>query len=344
MSKQSTYFLLINLLLLLLGCTHSYDEEVDVSHIPLNIKIQSFHKDFFSLNAENFDEKEKELKNKYGDFYTFYVNDIMGGFKHENIERSEKENILLFLSNKGSQSLLDSVNTHYNDLNFLQDELNILFKHIRFYFPHFPLPQPLTVISEFSYGTFTFDTTHLAIALDMYLGQQYPFYTYLDIPRYVQRKMRKEYIARNCADVLYNMYFGDDTYQPGIPLLDAMIHKGKKLYFIEKVLPHLPDSIIIGYSREQEEWCIKSEYAIWQFMNQRDLLYSTSFLEHKRYLADGPTTNGMPSESPGNIGSWVGWQIVRKFMKESRGTVSLPELLTKYDAKSVVAKARYKPK
>ncbi|MCS6819522.1 MAG: hypothetical protein NZ522_06170, partial [Chitinophagales bacterium] len=183
----------------------------------------------------------------------------------------------------------------------------------------------------------------LAIGLDMFLGSDHPFYSYLDIPRYIQRKMNENFIVKNCAEVLYNMYFGDDTYQPGTPLLDAMVNKGKKMYFLEMVLPHLPDSILIGYTAQQEAWCRASENAIWQYLNQRDLLYTQSFMEHKRYLTDGPTTNGMPPESPGNIGTWVGWQIVRSFMKNNRYKISLPELL-KHDTKTIIAGAKYKPK
>ncbi|MFN8292341.1 MAG: hypothetical protein U0T72_01330 [Chitinophagales bacterium] len=344
--KQYTFQLLFFLLaaFFLGSCGESHSKKVDVSAIQVDAKIEPFYKDFFSLNAENFEAQEASLKLKYNGFYPFYVHDVMGDFQVANTQRLPKENMLAFLADTGVRSLYDTVAFRYSNTDVLQQNIANLYRHIRYYFPEFPLPKPVTIISEFSYGAFTFDTTVLAISLDMYLGQQYPVYTYLDIPRYVQRKLRSDFIVQNCADVLYNMYFGDDVYQPGTPLLDAMINKGKKLYFMEMMLPNLPDSLIIGYTKEQDQWCRSSEYAIWQYMNQRDLLYTQSFMEHKRYLSDGPTTTGMPPESPGNIGSWVGWQIVRKFMKESGGKVSLRDLCTKYDAKTIASKAKYKPK
>jgi len=58
---------------------------------------------------------------------------------------------------------------------------------------------------------------------------------------------------------------------------------------------------------------------------------------------DGPSTVGMPPESPGNVGSWVGWQIVTNYMKNAGENVTLQELLkTKPDV--ILAKSKYKPK
>jgi hypothetical protein len=31
-------------------------------------------------------------------------------------------------------------------------------------------------------------------------------------------------------------------------------------------------------------------------------------------VLDGPTSQGLPMEAPGNIGSWVGWQIIKKYV------------------------------
>ncbi len=105
---------------------------------------------------------------------------------------------------------------------------------------------------------------------------------------------------------------------------------------MEMMLPETPDSMLIGYTSEQMRWCKLSEYAMWQYLNEKDLIFSQSFMEHKRYLTDGPTTSGMPAESPGNLGSWIGWQM--------DGKVTLKDLLTKYDNKTIAAKANYRPR
>jgi uncharacterized protein YjaZ len=47
------------------------------------------------------------------------------------------------------------------------------------------------------------------------------------------------------------------------------------------------------------------------------------------------------NESPGRIGTWIGWQIVRSFMTNNE--VSLQQML-KMDAKELFDKSKYKPK
>ena len=115
------------------------------------------------------------------------------------------------------------------------------------------------------------------------------------------------------------------------------------MYVLSHLLPDAPDSLLMGFTQTQTMWCEDSEYEIWKFLNDKDLLYKNEFMEKKRYLDEGPTTAGMPEESPGNIGSWIGLQIVRKFMKETGGKIPLHDLMLKYDARTILAKAKYRP-
>lgn len=320
-------------------------KQIDVSNIDITVKVQRFDRDFFSINNENYATKVAALKNQYGAFYSFYVNELMGGFKNTTqASASEQEAILNFLGDTAIAGLSNTVQKNYPDLKIVEVGLQDAFKHIKYYFPELPQPRVISMISEFSYGAVTYDTATLAISLDMFLTEKYAVYNYLEIPKYIQRKLNKNYIVPNSVDVLYGLYFGEDVYEPGTPLLEAMVAKGKKLYFMEMMLPETPDSMLIGYTSEQMRWCKLSEYAMWQYLNEKDLIFSQSFMEHKRYLTDGPTTSGMPAESPGNLGSWIGWQMVRKFMNDADGKVTLKDLLTKYDNKTIAAKANYRPR
>jgi uncharacterized protein YjaZ len=101
--------------------------------------------------------------------------------------------------------------------------------------------------------------------------------------------------------------------------------------------------MIVGYTNAQVKWCEANEYEIWKFMNDKDMLYKTNYMDLKRYLDEGPTTPGMPEGAPGNIGAWVGWRIVTKFMKDSGKNISLQDLMVKYDAKAIIAAAKYRP-
>ena len=47
------------------------------------------------------------------------------------------------------------------------------------------------------------------------------------------------------------------------------------------------------------------------------------------------------NETPGRVGAWVGWQIVRAFMENNK--VSVQDLLVA-DAKTIFEQSHYKPK
>ena len=50
----------------------------------------------------------------------------------------------------------------------------------------------------------------------------------------------------------------------------------------------------------------------------------------------------MPQESPGRIGNWVGWKIVKKYMNK-HSNVSLHELMSEKNAQQILSKSGYKP-
>ena len=340
--KKSIYFLAI-CFAILSSCTNpdSY-KNVDVSKINSDVQVVPFHTEFNQLNAANFNAVNPKLNSKYGFFYSDFVNEIMGFYEGSKDTNDLVTPVVSFTQNDAIKGLYDTVEKYYPNLEFLKKDLDDVNKHLQFYFPNKKLTKAYTIIGEFSYGAMTYDDSTLVVGLDMYLGPQYPFYKSFDIPDYLTRKLKREYIVPNCVEVMYSLYFGAKS-GPSATLIEAMVEEGKKLYFMECMMPQKTDSLLIGYTQSQLNWCKVSEKQIWKFMNEKDLLYTTNLLEQKRYTSDGPTTNGMPPESPGKMGAWVGWQIVRKYMRDNSGKISLKDLLEKADTKTIISKAKYKP-
>lgn len=321
----------------------------DVSGVQVHFNILRFEQDLFRLDPANLAESELALRGKYGRFYDDYILHIMNFGRAADPWDSTRHDphieLQKFLTNPPDRALYDSVQYQYRDLAGINDGLGALLKHYKFYFPASPqLSRIITMITEFGDGIVTYDDSTLCIGLDMYLGSNYPFYQSVDLPQYMIAKLKRPYILPNVAEAMYNADFDKTAYNAELPLIEALVNEGKKYYFMECMLPEAPDSLLIGYSARQEEWCRKSEKSIWQFLNERDLLFKVNYMEQKRYTSDGPGTTGMPPEAPPKVGSWVGWQIVRKFMRDSGGKVTLPELLNKYTAKQVFTLANYKPK
>ncbi|MBL7746712.1 MAG: hypothetical protein JNM19_04750, partial [Chitinophagaceae bacterium] len=61
------------------------------------------------------------------------------------------------------------------------------------------------------------------------------------------------------------------------------------------------------------------------------------------YIGESPFTQGLSQEdSPGNIGQWIGWQIIKKYVSKNPNLT--PEELMKTEAKKILDEAKYKPK
>ena len=76
-------------------------------------------------------------------------------------------------------------------------------------------------------------------------------------------------------------------------------------------------------------------------MDKRDLFKAEPLLLSS-YLNDGPFTAEVSQESPGRLGTWVGWRIAESYM-ENHPEVSLQQLMAEGDAQKILEESRYKP-
>ena len=180
------------------------------------------------------------------------------------------------------------------------------------------------------------------IELDMYMGQHFGYYGNYEnnMPLYVTFRFDRPFIALNVMRSLLDGYIP----MPGmeVALLDAMVLEGKMLYYLDCVLPDMEDSIKMGYTGAQIEWCYDNEAEIWKFLAGEELLFSKRTDDLRRYMDESPTSLGMPEESPGRVAAWTGWQIVRAYMQENPD-VSLHELIYEPDAMKILKLSGYGP-
>jgi hypothetical protein len=173
----------------------------------------------------------------------------------------------------------------------------------------------------------------------MYLGSEYKFYPSM-YPKFMFEKFKPEYLTANAMNVASTMFF--DIEPNDNTLLGGMIAAGIKLYFLDLVLPETEDYLKINYNPNNIDWCKKNETEIWKFFVKKDILYKSDPKDIKKFLQPAPNTSGMPVESPGNVGAWIGWQIVRKYMERHPETSY--EALIKTDPVTVLNESKYKPK
>jgi uncharacterized protein YjaZ len=127
-------------------------------------------------------------------------------------------------------------------------------------------------------------------------------------------------------------------------LLSQMIHAGKQLYLKDVLLPDYTDAEKMGYTANEISWCQENETYIWKYFLENNLLYSNDPKLDARFIAPAPFSKfylEIDNESPGQVGAWMGWQIVRSYAENN--DVLIADLL-KMNAQKLFEKSKYKPK
>ncbi len=328
-------------LLLLTACHHSKErnKNVDVSQVQLTLKADRFEQDLF--NSRNQPDFISSLKNKYGEFFDLYCYHLTSIGTPDTVLL--KDRLHAFVTDSGIAFLYNESQKLYADFIPVDKEITDAFRHYNYYFPGKPVPHIVTYISGIT-GTSDFQTVNdsalIGIALDMYLGRYGKFYDDVGYPKFKSRTFSKEYIATDCMKGWLQSDYEPDVNEND--LLSQMIYQGKIAYCVDLMMPQTPDSIKLHYTNEQVEWCSKNEQNAWAFFVDKKLLYETNQNDIMKYITDGPTTNGFPKESPGNIGQWIGWSIVKAYMA-NHPDISLPQLLSDKDYKKFLIDSKYKP-
>ncbi len=343
MQTKNLFVLCVVFILVCAGCRQQ-NKAPDVSDIPVQVTISRFDQEFMAVDTTAVEAGLQKLNHQYPTFFPVYMNQIMNfGYAADSNTRHPDPVIKKFIESKDIRQLQNTINAHFTPAKIqeIQRELEASFRYMKYYLPEFKVPRVVTFMSALSnYGAITVDTV-LGIGLDMFLGADFPLYKQVanPYPDYILRRFSPDNLITSCIKALVQKKY--PPLDKGT-LLDHMIAQGQVLYFLDKVLPDTPDSIKIHYTKAQLDWCNKNEQFIWQYFIRNDLLYKNESLTIRYYVGPGPTSRGMPDNAPGNIGSWIGWQIVRKYMEENP-TTALAGLMKMTDGQKILTASGYHP-
>jgi uncharacterized protein YjaZ len=181
--------------------------------------------------------------------------------------------------------------------------------------------------------------TIVIISLDTYLGSDHEFYA--DIPRFLTQNMKKSQIVSDLAGNYAKNYMFQSQRKT---LLDEMIYFGKQLYFKDRMIPFKSDAEKIGYTQEQLDWAAANESQIWSYFIEKEMLYSTDNSLPGRFITDAPFSKfylELDNESPGRLGQYMGWQIVKSYMNNN--DVLMKDML-QMEAKEIFENSKFKPR
>lgn len=314
----------------------------DVSGIKVPLQLQRFDKDFFSIDTNHADQSLQQLHQKYPSFLQDFLFNILALPSQPDSSMVIEQQVKAFI--RSYQPLKDSADKIFTNLQATEKEVRRGLQFVKHYFPSYKLPTKLiTFIGPInSYGNIL-TTDALAVGVQLYLGKNFSLYQSEAgqemYPAYISRRFEKEYIPVNSIKTIVDDIFPDNN--AGRPLVEQIIQAGKRLYVLDHLLPETADTLKTGYTQKQLDGLYANESTIWSFFVQNDLLYVSDPSVTKDYMNDAPQTQAFGKESPGFIGQFTGWQIVKKWMAKNE-KVSLEQLL-QTDPKIIFNHAKYKP-
>lgn len=321
----------------------------DVSTIQIELSTQRFEKDFFSLDTTNLDASLQALFTKYPTFSVDFFQNILGSQPQPD---SIMKNVRLFKN--AYQPVFTTTEKVIDNFSSIEKDIQQGFQFVKYYFPKYALPNQLVtfigpwdalfMLSNNSAGSAIMrDGAIMGIGLQLSLGKDFATYKEAGIqtmyPAFISRRFDKNYIVANALNVII-----DDLYTTrslGKPMVEQMIEEGKKLFLLDAFLPTIADTIKTGYTQQQLQGCYKNEANIWSFFVTNDLLFKADPFILKDYMNDGPNTAVLGDQSPGFIGKFTGWQIVKKWMQKN-DKKTLDQLLNT-PAKEIFETCKYKP-
>ena len=313
-------YVLLILGLVVVSCGEDSKLEKEIAEIKADFVLERFDKAFSEATSEDL----PKLKKDYPFLFSKHDPDSIWIQKIEDTLQDQ---------------LLDEVDKSFPNLNDTKSGLLGLFQHLKYYDKTFSVPRVIALTNDVRYRTSTIVTDSLLlIALDNFLGEDHEFYQ--NIPRYLAANMRRNQIIPEVAEGYAKKYVFQTDRKT---LLDEMIYFGKSLYFKDAMIPFMSDAEKIGYTEEELKWSEANESPIWSYFIEKELLYSTDSKLPGRFIADAPFSKfylELDNESPGRLGQYIGWQIVRAYMENNEA--SLKEML-QTEAVEIFNKSNYKP-
>jgi len=334
MLKKITSLLLLSLLFL--GCD-SNPLEIDISKTDLKLDVFRFDVDMF--NAKSINELAKlnasQIK-QGGELYEFYVMEMLssGSPYHDSIANT----LFLFTQDSIMNMVNNNVQNLFGDFKTEKKQIIDMFKHLKFHIPHAMMPTNLiTYNSTFANGVIS-TPTQIGLGLEMYLGNSNEIIKQLPYPEYFKTKMEKQFLLSDIAQSWLEANVIENN--SGDEFLSNMIYNGKLLYLIDAMLPHSENHLKIRFSKEEYEWAEASEYNIWKHVVEQNWIYSTDMKLIVRYFQPGPTTVGLEG-SPAKMGVFLGWKIIKAYMKKNP-EVTIKKLIAEKNHTKILK--AYKPK
>ncbi len=302
----------------------------DVSSTRVSVSLIRWDEALFRSQSSQDIEK---LLYQYPDFARTYLH--TGEYPSDSVLAHQ---YFQLVGNPSIDTLRQQTEETFGDYANLQDELTQAFGLVKYHFPSFVAPTVYTAFTGL--GTFGDDLlvtdSLVVVSTEFFVGPSARYRP--QTHDYILHRYQPSAIAPSCLLLLSDRFNATDLSDQS--LLAEMIYYGKSYYFVQQTMPCLADSILMGYTREQMRLVEENRQLIWSHFVDNELFFKNDQTTKTRYLADRPGTAEINNRLPGQIGRWLGLQIVQTYAE--RSGASVPELMQQ-DAQQIFTQARYRP-
>lgn len=275
----------------------------------------------------------------YGEFYRLYIEEILQAAPVGDQRLPlALHRFVLDPDWRAAQHAADSV---FGEMTAQRAELERAFTRLKAHFPDSLAPRVVVFNSGFNYAIVPTDSV-LGIGVEWFIGREHPVIGYLAperFPQYMKDRMVPEMLVPSAVKGWLMVHYLRDA--TGGDLLAQLVETGKVMALLNALLPECDAHRKLAFTADQLAWCEANEYEIWKALVSKDQLYSKKGEDIGRWMNDGPFTNGLPHESPGHLGEWIGLRMVQAYMEEHPKTTFVQ--LFSIDDPRVILKT-YKPR
>ena len=321
----------IALVLFLAGCNskNSCDIPKEIARIPVDVKIERLEEGFFKADS-------KEAIRKFMKEHPLFTHKFLQAdqYPHDSILVNSLYGLA---TNPSLDSLAQQAIQKFGDMQQEEEELEVAFKSIKHYYPDFVVPEVKTFVSGLGQDLLVSDSL-IVLGIDFFIGKDALYRP--DTYEYILKRYERPYMVPAAMLLLSNKYNKVNILDRTV--LSEMINAGKAYYFVQTIMPCTPEQEIIGYTAQQVADIYHNEGRIWAHFIEKSLLYEKNPFLIQKYIGERPNTPEIDGSAPGRLGTWVGWQIVKKYM-ERNPEVTLQQLMGETDYKKIFNESKYKP-
>lgn len=296
-----------------------------------DVKIDRFDKELYSYIKSPSEELSTSLRSKH-----LSLIDALSQTISSNSKKPALETLRSYFSHPALNNIYANVVKQYDDLSPYEKELASMIHRAKENLKINRTPNFSVHVSGFKENSIYINNT-ISLSIDKYMGKDYVPYRRYFRP-YQLQQMQPQMIVKDFARAwLMADYIKTETTQGD--MLFEMIEHGKLFYALSILLPHHSENELMAYTNDELDWCTNNEKKAWESIVKQNHLYTTDKQVIYNYFNESPLSNKFLNGAPGQVGSWIGLQIVKQYAKSTKQ--GLLDII-RADYQSILKESKYK--